>query len=68
MKKVTIINNVTDQQTHVAHFDDYVEMEAWIEDCVSKDSWGKKARTCPKSDEYDAALVIDEYEGKDQSG
>ena len=62
MKQVTIINTITKEQTHSAHFDDYTKMQIWVLDCVKKDCLGKKARTCPKSDEYDAALVINEYE------
>jgi len=42
MKKVKI-HNLEGKHTHGGEFEDEIEMQSWINLCVSKNKWGKKA-------------------------
>jgi hypothetical protein len=54
MKRV-IIRNLEGVQTHGAEMSD---PQAWIDDCVAENAWGKAERWIPASEPHDEADVI----------
>lgn len=63
MKKVYIVNIVTNQE-YGSQTEDPTD---WIASCIANNSWGRPARECAKTDEYDEILWIEDFEKEIQA-